>query len=512
MKFGSPFSAGWGSPENWLTEFSCEASFDKIRVYFIPILDGYYGIYRDSELQYMLYCTAGTPVTQWITADTDVSKQVIAVVRAGEIGINVKRPARWYDAQTSLRATLEWSYDYEVMGSVDTDALTQLGNWVLNGLTWDQLQPVTGSYCRGYLDVDIAVSTNDVTIVVSRAGSALCSGTAAFTSLGTDFTILLTEENSSGVSGSVLVKEDNPADGEETLYVRYPQYMQIIRDLTDPPTTVIKTIPFLGDVDTAYTETADLTPNVDYYYRTRPISDTGELGVVSDTTTVQCKGPPEPPTGLVYVSGNSADCVIDFTESTTPGVTYNFYIQDPTDDYINLNDPVADVTITTFGYQLPALSFPGTSILIVRAVKDGVEEENRYQLALEFDAAGNYVPARPNTPTIRSVTATSGLTISVKVGYDQARQIGVATHVHLYIKTPGGAYPAIPDGVANLTKDGGSYVATVTANAPATGWYFCKVFAVTAIEVEDSIGDEDMLYVSDTAVAAVIVDGVPTRG
>jgi hypothetical protein len=100
----------------------------------------------------------------------------------------------------------------------------------------------------------------------------------------------------------------------------------------------------------------------------------------------------------------------------------------------------------------------------------------------------------------------------VKAGYDQARQVGVATHVHLYIKAPGGAYPVVPDGVANLSKDGGSYVATVTANAPATGWYFVKVFAVTAVEIEDSTGDEDMIYVSDAAVAAVVVDGVPTRG
>lgn len=511
MKFGSPISAGWGSPENWLAEFSCEATADKIRVFFIPVLDGFYGIYRDSELQYMLSVTAGQQVTQWVTADIQVSKQIIAVVRSGPIGVLAKRAARWYDAQTSLRATIEWSYDYDIMGSVDTNGLTQLSTWVLNGLDWSLLEPITGSLCRGSLSVDIAVSTNDVTITVSRAGYALCSGTAAFTSLGTDFTITLTQLNGSGVTGSVLVTEDNPADGTETLYVRYPKSMQIIRGLADPPSAVIKTVQFVGDVDTNYTETSDLAPNINYYYRTRPISDTGELGIVSATTTVQCKGPPEPPLNLAYVSGDAADCVVDFTDSTTPGATYNFYLQDPADPYINLNDPVA-VTPVTFGYQLPVMTFPGTTIIIVRAEVGGIEEENRYQLNLEFDAAGVYVPARPNIPSIQAASAVSGLTVSCKVSYDQARQVGVATHVHLYLKTPSGAYPAIPDGTAVLSKDGGSYSCTVTAAAPATGWYFCKVFAVTAIEVEDSTGDEAMLYVSDVANPAVLIDGIPTRG
>jgi hypothetical protein len=512
MKFGSPFSAGFGSPENWLAEFSCEAQDDKIRVYFMPAEDGYYGIYRDSELQYMLLVVQSQQVVQWVTADTQVDKQIVSVIRTGQVGVNVKRAARWYDAQTSLRSTIEWHYDYEIMGSVDpTTGLTQLSNWVLTGIDWSLLSSVNGSLCRGYLEVNInaTATSDDVVISLSRAGYLLAQGTLTFG--GTDGVVTLVEQNDSGVSGTVNVANE-VVDGTEYLYIRYPKSMQIIRGLSDPPTTVIKTVPFLGDEDANYTETSDLAPNTNYYYRTRPVSDTGELGAVSATTTIVCAGPPEPPGTPAYVSGDAADCTIDWVESTTVGVTYNVYIQGPTDSFINLNDPVA-VTANSYGYQLPVMAFPGTSFVIVRAVIGGVEEENRNILRLEFDDAGAFVPARPNTPTITSATATNGLTISVKACYDPAREVGVATKVNLYIKVPGGVYTITsPDGTAALVNDGGVKSATVTAVAPFSGWYWCKLTASTAIDVEDSTGDEAMVYVSDTVNAAVLIDGVPTRG
>lgn len=511
MKFGAPFSAGFGSPENWLTSLKVEALNTRIRVEFIPSYAGWYGTYVDSRQQAMRYCEAAERVVQYVPADASVSRQMVSVIRAGAAGVGVSRSARWYDSQTSRRSTLDWKWSYEVLNSIDVNGATKLSAWSVNYLTWALVSPVNSSTCRGYLDVIITVSGGNVTISLQRQGYTLASGACA---VG-DICYL------DAVNGDVTAQvttDPTIATGTEQLFIRYPESMKILRGTIDPPTVIVATVPFVGEeLDGSFTEASDLVPSKRYYYRIRTYSDTGELGVVSPSIVVDISGPPAPAADLALDSSSSnwpvsIDCVFTFTESITPGVEYKLYLQSPSDPYINWNDVYPCVFGSgTFSTSLPATA--GTFKLVLRTnLIGGIQEFIGTDLEVEFDGTGAFIPPRPNTPTIMKSTITGGLTVAINTSYDPSREVGVATHIHLYYKAVGGAYNPVPDASDNLVSEGYSKVAAPSVEVPATGWYWFKVVAATAGNVEDSTGDERLIYVSDSATAAPLADGVPTRG
>ena len=497
MKFGSPFSAGFGSPENWLVDLNCEAQNNKIRVEFSPILDGWYGVYRDSKLQTMKFCTAYQDVVLYVPADFDVSRQIVSVVRAGAVNVDVRRAARWYDAQTSKRATLEWTYDYAILGSIwMSHGTTKFSSWNLTGLLWSQVDSVDSSRCRGSLDVVITAIGSIATISIQHAGTSLASGTIA---VGGSGVVTLTGV----INGSVTVAAGFEYPIQEELYVLWPQEMRVSRD-----GDIVATVPFVGEVNGSYTETSDLAADT-YTYTLQLISDSGAVGD-ADNVDITIPGPPAPPTGLVYVEGDNTNCTVSFIESITPGVSYNFYVQKWSDDYMNFNDPV-EVTENSYGYQLPPLDANSSYKLVVRAVvgTDGIEEQNRDVLNLEFDD-GNYVPPRPNYAFMISYKVSAGRTITVHCGYDPARQAGVATKVNLRYKSSWGGTPSAPSS-APLVKDGYVYTASPSIVVPADGWYLIEIAAATAGDVEIT-GDDWPVYVDSSTPAAVVGDGAPTRG
>jgi len=313
--------------------------------------------------------------------------------------------------------------------------------------------------------------------------------------------------NNSGVSAQVTT---DPAiiTNDEQLFIRYPQSMKILRSTIDPPTAIVATVPFINsELGATFTELSDLIPATRYFYRIQTYSDTGELGVVSPSVIVDIPGPPLPASALAYASGNAATLNLTFTPSLSGGVTYHAYVQAPGTP-MNWND-IYPAVYGVGTVQLAGLS-NGVNVITIRA-DNGIEERIGTSLEIEF-VAGVYIPPRPNTPSIMKYTITGGLTAAIKCSYDPSREVGVATHVHLYYKAVGGAYAGTPDATANLSSEGYSKVATPSVVLPATGWYWFKICAATAINVEDLTGIEKLIYVSDVVATSPVVDGVPTRG
>jgi hypothetical protein len=310
----------------------------------------------------------------------------------------------------------------------------------------------------------------------------------------------------------------------EILHITYPASMKVKRGTVNPPTSVVASVPFNGEDETAWTEPADLTPATSYFYTFTPVSETGQDGTESSVVTVTLAGAPEPPTGLEYLSGDASSCTLRFTPSTTQGVTYRVYRQNASDDVMP-TDP-AEATITPVGeyvHATIATDYPGTAYVIVRAVKNGTEDRNAEVLALEFNAGGERIAPRPNAPTIRQVDVTDGRTVKVTAAYPVTGEKGTATHIHLYVdstreaesssSSSGGEWTCQPDALDTLGSEwNGVREATPTITLGSNGFHTVRIYAATAEGVESVGYAEERIYVSNAQPAAVLPDGWTSRG
>lgn len=358
-----------------------------------------------------------------------------------------------------------------------------------------------------------AVAGSMATVTLKRYGSVVASGTVSAPG-----TCTLDEQNDSGISGTVAVGASPTDVTGAALHVRFPQSLRVLRDQTDPPTTIRETVAFNRSDQGVWTEPEDLDPGT-YYYRAEYVSDTGDEGAETATSTVTIPGPPEPPTNLAYSSGNAAATVLSFTPSPTSGATYRAYLMQPGGTAINFADPAATAPAGSTSITLPAISgYPGTAYVVVRAVSaGGVEEVNGEVLALEYDASGNYVAPRPNTPAIRDWSVTAGNTLQVTASYDPTDEAGTATQVHLCTRTPSGSYDwTNPDATASLSISPlhpEAKTASLQVTGLADGWHYVAVKAATAAGVQSAdASDEVLIYVDATDLSAPAVDIDVSRG
>lgn len=133
------------------------------------------------------------------------------------------------------------------------------------------------------------------------------------------------------------------------------------------------------------------------------LPDAPNLLAYNDSTEVVSwgyPGGPDPDEWNVYDSGSNAE------------------------NFMDVGYSVATITGLPLQYSLPAgiPAFPYTRRIIVRASIVGHQEKNVNILSIEYDAAGNYVPARPNTPYLSGAPDAESTTININVSYSPVEQ------------------------------------------------------------------------------------------
>jgi len=281
--------------------------------------------------------------------------------------------------------------------------------------------------------------------------------------------------------------------------------MSILRGTSNPPTASIGSVSYNGNAQTEYVDKTELAAGT-YYYAFQATSDTEDVGDKSTAQAIVVTGAPVAPEGIDYTSGNAAATVISFTGSTTPTATYNIYIQNPDDEFLDTSTPAMTRPAGSTTATLPAVTgYPGTVKVLVRALLGGVEELNGQVFLIEYDASGVYVAQRPNTAQIATVGVTSGLTLNVRGVYDSTDEVGTATQLQLFTRTPTTAYnfATIADSTALSGNMDGIKRATLNKTLTVDGWYYVTIKAATASghqSLQES--PEVLVYVSDENITA----------
>jgi hypothetical protein len=198
------------------------------------------------------------------------------------------------------------------------------------------------------------------------------------------------------------------------------------------------------------------------------------------------------------VSGNYQNCIINFNYD----IGYNIYVQDVGDERIDFDSPVAasEITESSYGFQLPELSYPGTVRIVVRSNDNGTEELNLNVLELEFDDAGDYVPPRPNSCVIDMDRSTiDDTTINLQILQSTDAEKVAADGFLVYYRPLGGSYSATEAGSGTFTRERnkvkvGTYALDL---GTVSGWYQVYVVAYTGGVVSAS-AQEYNFFIGDT--------------
>lgn len=505
MRYGQPYGSGWGNPENHVEYVFIKDRGAYYDVTFKPsanLGDSYFAIYRNGKIAKKTYAAEGEVVTVSIAVGRDSydGRVNFAVIRDGHFNDlfyfnSAVLPSFDLDAK---RVTLEWNWQYESQDGYDGYAQ----NWVFDNLKYADTERVVDAVTKGRVYFDLSIVAGVATVTVYNANKTLCTGTGA-----TSTTLTLDGDITGTVD--ILGVPDGEYDGNE-VFVRWPAQMEIMRDIVDPPSTVRDTVAFNRRDMCTWTEGEDITVTGTHYYRIRPISDTGDTGDQSATVTAVIQGVPEAPTSLVYSSGNAAATTVSWTYGSPVGVTFNVYAQPMGWHTLDVETPFATVVGAT-SVVLPAQTgYPGTARFLVRASVGGVEEKNLdCQLAVEYDAAGSVVLARPNPCSIdkTSFVWASGLQLTITGTYDSDEEASPAVGLKLYTF-------GVP--VATQAFNGelnGFDLATFVYTFPATGWYEVTMYAYDASGVLSATPSETVwIYASDVNAAAHTFTARTTRG
>lgn len=122
---------------------------------------------------------------------------------------------------------------------------------------------------------------------------------------------------------------------------------------------------------------------------------------------------------------------------------------------------------------LTALSsdYTGTRRIVVRAVRGNIIDGNAETLYIEY-VNGQVIPARPPKPKAESYITLSGRTLTVPAGVNLIQSAGTPTWLHLFTRTPGGAFDYDnPDDIVRLGTASGKVIVTDSTGAPLTAQY-----------------------------------------
>jgi hypothetical protein len=515
LKYGQVYSAGYGDPENACAYYDIDEADSYVNLRFMAAAglgNAYYSIWRNSRLVTKVYVKEGVEFGP-IEIQKIGSKNSILILREGQLadpGYMNLYVVRDFESATSSKFTLKWTWQHEVIG----DPTGLLTAWTLTGLTPEDADPVIDSLTRGRLYYDLVVSGGNVDVTVRSTTTTLATGSGAFPG-----TIAL----AGLVSGSVDVGASAATASDNEFFVRWPRYMRVYRDTTDPPTSLRGTVYFDRKSTGTFVESSDLAAGT-YYYRIRPYSDTDDAGTISGSVSNVLGGPPRPPSNLTYSSGNAAATVLGFNRSLTAGATYRLYLRTIGAAFVNLYDIAATAIAGTPGaaatINMPAVTgYPGTVRAMLRAVNGGTEEKGLLTLDIEYDAAGNRVAPRPNTPGINKQTlaTVAGRTVQFTGTYPVFNEKGTGTHLQTFYRTPAGSYnfasPASTHALGSLDAEHGIKTAACSFTLPGNGWYYVTIKARTSGSVQSAdYATEHLVYASDVDAAATTFEVFPSRG
>ena len=493
MRFGQRYSAPLGEPSKTLQYLHVETKGNLLYVEFYPRVgygNRWFGIYLNAIKQTHIYVPEGRPTTLNLTpqyGDVKISVLCLNIGYQGDPNYDAQAVARTYESNYSRRATLELVFVPEIYYSVNPD----FNFTSLTGYTYGvncSVDSTTRNIC--YLDYVYDATSTILSVYNGNVLVATSTGTGAVT---------LNEVNSSGLSGTVTV-DAAAVDTTSRLYLRWPEYVQVLRGLTNPPTVVVKSIQFNGVENRTWSEPEDLVAG-DYYYALRSRNNT-EYSNLTTPILVSIDQPPAAPTNVAYVSGNYANCVIGYTSAAN----VQAYIQDVGDPIIDFETPAVTTPVTD-GLQLPILgvggsgtfNFPGVVRVVLRASSDGGEEKNLNVLELEFDADGNYVEPRPNVCHIdvrRSVI--NGQNVNLVVTQSSDNEVVVPTGFEVFVREDGSSYDVTSplDGTFTRKRNGVRY-GTIDVPLGTGTLYHIVVYAVvvgTDSEVASESSDEYDFY------------------
>ena len=519
--FGAVFGAALGDPDKHLSTFVPELvrSDTALRLRLQPATgfgNAWYSIYINATLAATVYLPEGLERMKEIPTPGAGAFSVRVLHQGMNPTTSMLHVTRSLE-NTAQRVTCVFDWDYEIVGTFNDDG-TENSSLVFSALSGVRYSSVTqiDRTTRGKFRWEKYESGGDAYVDVFRGGTRVAY-TNAFTPPVFPHSTLqpLLEDNDSGVTGALTVMPF--ADGSGEVILRWPEAMNILRDQSDPPTTVVDTVAFNRADTYTWTEPEGLAAGT-YYYRLQGVSDTGDDGDESPTDTVVVPGPPAPPTELAYASGDAAATVLSFTPSTTSGATYRAYIQQIGAEYLDLETIAATAIAGATSITLPAITgAPGIARAIVRAVFGGVEEENANVIELEYDSGGAYVTPRPNAPGIQSVDVDGGDDLTVVGSYDATEEKSTATELQLFRRAPSGSYDfGSPDATGALAVQSESplKIATLTeTNIAPNGWYYIVLKAATAAGVlSTDPSDERPVYIDTDNLDAPTGDFVLSRG
>jgi len=329
VRFGSPLSAGFGSPENDVAFVNIKPGASGSQSYqltFQPAAgkgDAWFGVYCNDHLVKNVYAAGGTPALPYgplqMTAPAGATDLALAIIRLGQLsdpGYHIERVAQTFEANTCQRVTLNWTWTPEILGAVGDDGYTSA--WSLSGVSYS----ATNAGGTPALPADWSEFTFDIsdwggtcTVSLYRQNTLVAQGSVPAAALPA--TVSLAAVGGSGISGSVAVGAGVIVELGAQLLMRWPAAMLILRSAGGTPALPgIDSVPFNNADAAEWTEPTDLAAGT-YYYRLQPLSDTGEPGSPTSTLTAVVQGPPLPPAGLHYVSGGAGVWLTDDFSSAT---------------------------------------------------------------------------------------------------------------------------------------------------------------------------------------------------
>lgn len=502
MRFGTCYGGGWGSPDKHLAFCRIQELRGglAVGVSFRPATgfgNAWFSIYQNARFVKAVY--VAEDMTANIILRSSRADQSIAVLRSGAMQYDCVNAARTFEG-TASGSLLSWSWPSEYLGIFDEDndaAPAWISSLSLSGITWAVCNP-SSIDTRGEIALSIAIDGSTATVEAYNNNGVLASGSGSFPG-----TITLAESEASGISGSVYI-DTGAVDGSIiTAIYRWPKSMLIKRG-----GTTIASVPFNSADSADYSDLALASGT--YSYVLQAISDTGMAGTASSPISVVISLPPQPPEDLVYSEGDAAETILAFSPSATTGATYRAYLQQPGAETIDMDNVAATAIAGSEEITLPAITgYPGTARVILRAVKSGIEDGNTVQLALDYDASGNYLPLKPNSADIKDISLSNGLTANVTASYLSDGSPVVATSIKLFSREPDGTYDLnSPDDSAAISNGLAVLEATYTA-----GWRYFMVMASTAGGVLSANRSEEVkMYLSDAGNVIPFASGIISRG